>query len=36
MTEVQMISQIGKALSGAGWKTEAISVQSWESKKKMN
>ena len=36
MTEVQMISQIGKALSGAGFKDEDISMQSWETKKKMN
>ena len=36
MTEVQMISQIGKALSGAGFKKEDISMQSWESKKKLN
>jgi len=36
MTEVEMISQIGKALSGAGFKDEDISMQSWESKKKMN
>ena len=36
MTEVQMISQIGKALSGAGFKKEDISMQSWESKKKQN
>ena len=36
MTEVEMISQIGKALSGAGFKDEDISMQSWESKKKLN
>jgi hypothetical protein len=36
MTEVQMISQIGKALSGAGFKDEDISMQSWQSKKKLN
>ncbi len=36
MTEVEMISQIGKALSGAGFKDENISMQSWESKKKLN
>ena len=36
MTEVQMINQIGKALSGAGFKKEDISMQSFESKKKMN
>ena len=33
MTEVDMISQIGKALSGAGFKQEDISMQSWESKR---
>ena len=36
MTEVDMISQIGKALSGAGWKNEDISIQSWGNKKKLN
>ena len=36
MTEVQMISQIGKALSGAGFKDEDISMQTFASKKKMN
>ena len=36
ITEVEMISQIGKALSGAGFKQEDISMQSWESKKKLN
>ena len=36
MTEVEMISQIGKALSGAGFKKEDISMQSWETKKKLN
>ena len=36
ITEVEMISQIGKALSGAGFKKEDISMQSWETKKKMN
>ena len=36
MTEVQMISQIGKALSGAGFKKEDISMQTFASKKKMN
>ena len=36
MTEVEMISQIGKALSGAGFKDEDISMQTFASKKKMN
>ena len=36
MTEVQMISQIGNLLKGAGFKDEDISMQSWESKKKQN
>ena len=36
ITEVQMISQIGKALSGAGFKKEDISMQTFASKKKMN
>ena len=36
MTEVDMISQIGKALSGAGFKDEDISMQSWGNKKKLN
>ena len=36
ITEVEMISQIGKALSGAGFKDEDVSIQSFESKKKMN
>jgi hypothetical protein len=36
MTEVEMISQIGNALKGAGFKKEDISMQSWESKKKLN
>ena len=36
MTEVEMISQIGKALSGAGFKNEDISMQTFASKKKMN
>ena len=36
MTEVQMISQIGNLLKGAGFKDEDISMQSWESKKKLN
>jgi hypothetical protein len=31
-----MISQIGKALSGAGFKDEDISMQTFASKKKMN
>jgi hypothetical protein len=36
ITEVEMISQIGKALSGAGFKKEDISMQTFASKKKMN
>ena len=36
ITEVEMISQIGKALSGAGFKDEDISMQTFASKKKMN
>ena len=36
MTEVQMISQIGNLLKGAGFKDEDISMQSFESKKNMN
>ena len=36
MTEVQMISQIGNLLKGAGFKDEDISMQSFESKKSMN
>ncbi len=36
ITEVEMISQIGKALSGAGFKDEDISMQTFKSKKSMN
>jgi hypothetical protein len=36
ITEVEMISQIGKALSGAGFKDEDISMQTFASKKNMN
>ena len=36
MTEVQMISQIGNLLKGAGFKDEDISMQTFASKKKMN
>ena len=36
ITEKEMISQIGNLLKGAGFKDEDISMQSWESKKKMN
>jgi hypothetical protein len=36
MTEVQMISQIGNLLKGAGFKDEDISMQSFKSKKSMN
>ena len=36
MTEVQMISQIGSLLSKAGFKDEDVSVQTFDSKKKMN
>jgi hypothetical protein len=33
MTEVQMISQIGKALSGAGFKDEDVVIQGGSAKK---
>ena len=36
MTEVQMISQIGNLLKGAGFKDEDVSMQTFASKKKMN